>query len=56
MAEPERFPQVLNCSIAIVGALCSCVGAAGYYMYGNGAMDVVRLLLFTFVAMTVLVE
>ena len=46
MAAPETFPRVLDCSIAIVAALCSCVGAAGYYMYGNGALDVVRSFLY----------
>jgi hypothetical protein len=42
MAAPELFPKVLDTSFTIVAALCSCVGAAGYYMYGSGALDVVR--------------
>lgn len=41
MREPERFPAVLNAAYGIVAALCTFLGAAGYYMYGAGALDVI---------------
>ena len=41
MREPERFPAVLNVAYVVVAALCTFLGLAGYYMYGNGAMDVI---------------
>jgi solute carrier family 32 (vesicular inhibitory amino acid transporter) len=41
MAEPKDFPSVLNVAYAIVAALSTFLGVAGYYMYGNGALDVV---------------
>ena len=33
--------QVLNVAFLLVGALCTLMGAAGYYMYGNAVRDVV---------------
>jgi hypothetical protein len=33
--------QVLDAAYLVVGALCTFIGAAGYYMYGNGALDVI---------------
>ncbi|KAG2499329.1 hypothetical protein HYH03_002906 [Edaphochlamys debaryana] len=41
MAEPKQFPQVLNVAYLVVVVLCSLMGAAGYYMYGTGALDLV---------------
>ena len=41
MREPERFPAVLNVAYVVVAALCTFLGLAGYYMYGDGAMDVI---------------
>ena len=41
MQKPEQFPSVLNVAFAIIAALCTFVGAAGYWMYGQGAADVV---------------
>ncbi|EIE22996.1 hypothetical protein COCSUDRAFT_15642, partial [Coccomyxa subellipsoidea C-169] len=33
--------QVLDAAYLVVGTLCTFIGAAGYYMYGNGALDVI---------------
>ena len=33
--------QVLNVAFLMVGTLCTLVGSAGYYMYGNAVRDVV---------------
>ena len=33
--------QVLDVAYLLVGALCTFIGAAGYYMYGNAARDVI---------------
>ena len=33
--------QVLNVAFLTVGTLCTLVGSAGYYMYGNAVRDVV---------------
>jgi len=33
--------QVLNVAYLIVATLCTFIGAAGYYMYGSGACDIV---------------
>ena len=36
-----QIAQVLDAAYLVVGALCTFIGAAGYYMYGNAARDVV---------------
>ncbi|CAL8465508.1 g5044 [Coccomyxa elongata] len=41
MKRPQLFPKVLDAAYLVVGALCTFIGAAGYYMYGNAALDVV---------------
>lgn len=41
MQEPKQFPQVLNVAYLIVAGLCSLMGAAGYYMFGTGSLDVI---------------
>ena len=33
--------QVLDVAYLVVGGLCTFIGAAGYYMYGNAALDVI---------------
>lgn len=33
--------QVLDAAYLVVGVLCTFIGAAGYYMYGNSALDVI---------------
>lgn len=33
--------QVLDAAYLVVGSLCTFIGAAGYYMYGNAARDVI---------------
>lgn len=41
MKQPKDFPQVLNVAYAIVAGLCTFIGAAGYYMYGPSAADII---------------
>ncbi|PNW85026.1 hypothetical protein CHLRE_03g168550v5 [Chlamydomonas reinhardtii] len=41
MADPKQFPQVLNVAYLAVAVICTLMGAAGYYMYGTGALDLV---------------
>lgn len=41
MRRPSRFPRVLDTAYCIVAALCTFLGVAGYYMYGDGARDVI---------------
>ncbi|KAK9903315.1 hypothetical protein WJX75_002640 [Coccomyxa subellipsoidea] len=41
MKRPEQFPKVLDVAYLVVGGLCTFIGAAGYYMYGNAALDVI---------------
>lgn len=36
-----RPHQVLNVAYLIVAGLCSLMGAAGYYMFGTGSLDVI---------------
>ena len=33
--------QVLDTAYLLVGGLCTLLGSLGYYMYGNGARDVI---------------
>ncbi|KAJ9526617.1 hypothetical protein QJQ45_017626 [Haematococcus lacustris] len=41
MKEPQLFPKVLNVAFFLVAFLCTFIAAAGYYMYGAGAADIV---------------
>jgi solute carrier family 32 (vesicular inhibitory amino acid transporter) len=41
MRSPSQFPAVLDTAYIIVALLCTFLGTAGYYMYGNGALDVI---------------
>ncbi|GFR41259.1 hypothetical protein Agub_g1934 [Astrephomene gubernaculifera] len=41
MKDPKQFPQVLNVAYLVVALMCTLMGAAGYYMYGTGALDLV---------------
>ncbi|PNH00569.1 Vacuolar amino acid transporter 1, partial [Tetrabaena socialis] len=41
MKNPKEFPQVLNVAYLVVAALCTLMGAAGYHMYGTGALDLI---------------
>jgi amino acid permease len=41
MRRPSKFPRVLDTAYCIVAAICTFLGFAGYYMYGNGARDVI---------------
>jgi len=50
MAEPERFPQVLNVAFLLVAGLCTFIAASGYLMYGKAAADIVIFNLPTFLA------
>ncbi|KAK9826368.1 hypothetical protein WJX81_002972 [Elliptochloris bilobata] len=61
MKEPSRFPQVLNIAYLAVAAQCTLIAAAGYAMYGVGALDVItfnlpRGLLATLCASLILVN
>lgn len=41
MKEPKLFPKVLDTAFLIVATLCTLMGAAGYYMYGSNACDLI---------------
>jgi solute carrier family 32 (vesicular inhibitory amino acid transporter) len=41
MSRPQDFPRVLNAAYATVAMLSTFLAAAGYFMFGSGALDVV---------------
>jgi solute carrier family 32 (vesicular inhibitory amino acid transporter) len=41
MRSPSKFPRVLDTAYCIVAAICTFLGLAGYYMYGDGSRDVI---------------